>query len=325
MSVLALAALCGAAAGTALGSQGPRLVVVHGFGEDHPVRQGVARFREKLAGVATVEIRAHGDDAAALRALLAGRADVTVVSPAALRDILREVTLLDLMGLWRDRAHWERALDGEPGRLLAALARGGSRPAGNAIRILDFWGGTRRHIVTRRGAAPTIEALAAARLGIPMNPVRSKMWRVAGVRPVLLPPGDGPAALRDGTVDGIEEEAEAILDARLYQVAPHLTETGHAIATRLLILAEAAWGGLGPLQRAALAAAAREATTLARAAEARREAEALAALRGRLGVTIHPFAGGDALRARTLPLRRRYAEELGVGSLLSLIEKAATP
>ena len=310
---------------TAIGGELPRFLVVHGLGEDHPVHRGAERFREMLAGVARVETAARWDDVEAVRALLAGQVDAAVVSPVALRDVVRAVMLLDLIGLWRDRGHWERAMDGEPGRQLAAMAERTPQTGGNSIRILGYWGGTRRHLLTRRQGVPTVEALAALRLGIPINPIRSKMWRAIGVRPVLLPSGDAPAALRDGTVEGVEEEAEAILRDRLFEAAPHLTETGHAIATRLLVVAAPAWNRFTRAQQANLTAATRDATTLARSLEAQREAEALAALRDRSGVTLHEFTARDALMARTRPARTRYADELGIPGLVAPIEKLATP
>jgi C4-dicarboxylate-binding protein DctP len=322
---LVLATLGAFPAETAGGGELPRLLVVHGFGEDHPVHRGIERLRERLAGVVRVEPNARWDDLEAVRALLAGQVDAAVVSPAALRDVVREMTLLDLIGLWRDRRHWERALDGEPGRQLAAMAERTSRPGGTAVHVLGYLGGTRRHVLTRREGVPTVEAFAALRLGIPINPIRSKIWRALGVHPVLLTPADLPAALRDGTAEGVEEEAETILRDRLFEAAPHLTETGHAIATRLMLVAGPVWGRLTRAHQAAVTAAARDATTLARAMEVQLEAEALASLRDRFGVTLYGFTGQDALVARSRAPRRRYAEELGITRLLMLIEQSASP
>jgi TRAP-type C4-dicarboxylate transport system substrate-binding protein len=303
----------------------PRILVVHGLGEDHPVQQGIERFREGLAGVVTVQASVQGDDAEVVRSMLAGEVDAAVVSPAALRDVAGEVTMLDLIGLWRDRDHWARALDGEPGRQLAALVERTARPRRAGLRVLGFWGGTRRHLLTRRDGVPTVEALAALRLRVPINPVRSKMWKALGVQPVLLPLADASAALRDGMVEGVEDEAEAILRERWFETAPHLTETGHAIATRMFLVAGPAWGRLTRAQQAAVTAAARDAATVARAAESNREAEALISLKDRYAVTLHGFTGHSALIGRTRAFRRRYADELGVSRLLTLIEQSANP
>jgi TRAP-type C4-dicarboxylate transport system substrate-binding protein len=303
----------------------PRLMVVHGLGEDHPVQQGIVRFREALSGVVAVQASILGDDADVVRSMLAGEVDAAVVSPAALRDVAREVTILDLIGLWRDRDHWARALDGEPGRQLAALVERTARPGGAGLRVLGFWGGTRRHLLTRRDGVPTVEALAALRLRVPINPIRSKMWKALGVRSVLLPPADVPAALRDGTVEGIEEEAQVILRERLFEAAPSLTETGHAIATRVFLIAGPSWERLARAQQAAVTAAALKATILARTVEKDREVEALASLKDRFGVAVHGFTGYDAFMARTRALRRRYADELGISRLLALMERSASP
>lgn len=305
---------------TAAAAELPRLRVVHGFGENHPVNQGIESFRERLAGKVNVEVSTWGDDREAVRAMLAGELDSAVVSPSGLRDVARAVTLLDLMGLWRDRDHWAGALDGEPGRQIRAIVE---RSTG--VLVLGYWGGTRRHLLTRGKGVPTAETMAALRLGIPINPVQSKMWKTLGARPVFLPRAQAFSALREGTVEGIESDAETILSQRLFEVAPHLTETGHAIATRLFIISATAWQRLSRVQQAAVAVTAAEATTLARQAEVERERKASASLRDRHGVHITGFSGRDALISRTRPIRHRYADELGASRLLILIEEFARP
>ena len=309
----------------AAGGELPRFVVAHGFGDDHPVHQGLGRFRERLDGIVHVEVKTRWDDLEAVGAMLAGQIHAAVVSPAAVRNVVREMALLEIMGLWRDRGHWERSLDGEAGRRLAAMASRRSAPGSGTVHVLGFWGGTLRHLLTRRDGVTTIQALAGLRLGIPINPVRSKMWKAVGAVPVLVPLADASAALRDGTVDGIEEEADVIVRARLFEGAQHLSETGHAIATRLFLIAGPTWTRLAREQQAAMAAAARDATLLARGLEVQREAEALAALRDKFGVASHRFAELDLVMDRARPLRYRYAEELGTSDILRLIEQPAGP
>ncbi|MFQ5552174.1 MAG: TRAP transporter substrate-binding protein [Thermoplasmata archaeon] len=315
----------GSFSGAMAADTGPRLVMAHGFGQDHPVQSGIERLRDRLAGTVTVEVGTWGDDRETVRAILAGELDAAVVSPAGLRDVAREVTLLDLIGLWWDRDHWARALDGEPGRQLAARVEGAKGETETGIRVLAYWGGTRRHLLTRREGVPTLEALATLRLGIPLKPVRSKMWKALGVRPILLSRREASSALHDGTVEGVEGDAETILRERLFEAAPHLTETGHAIATRLLVVGATAWRRLSRTQQAAVVAAASDATTVAREAEVKREADALASLRDRFGVTITKFTRRDALISRTRSIRYRYANEVGTSGLLTLIEQSARP
>lgn len=303
----------------------PRLLVAHGFGKEHPIQRGIDRLRDTLAGVLAVQAKMPGDDREAVRAMLAGEVDAVVVGPAALRDVVREATLLELIGLWRDREHWARALDGETGRQLGALAERAGRSGAPTLRVLGYWGGTRWHLLTRGEGVPTLEAMRTLRVRIPINPVRSKMWKAIGVRPVLLSRAEAVAALRAGTLEGLEDEAEAMLGERLFEVASHLTETGHAIATRLFVVSGPAWSRLPRGHQGAVLAAARTATTAAREAEAGGETEALATLRDRYGVTLHAFTGQEALMRGTQALRRRYADELGMMPLLGVIERSARP
>ncbi|MBI4529824.1 MAG: TRAP transporter substrate-binding protein [Deltaproteobacteria bacterium] len=322
--IVRIVTVVGLFAGGVTAAELPRLSIVHGFGENHPVHHAIQRFRDNLAGMATVELGIQENERATIRALLNGEVDAAVLSPADLQEMVREITVLDLIGLWRDRAHWARALDGEPGRQLASLVERATQPGGAGFQVLGFWGGTRRHLLTRRDGVRKTEALASLRLRIPINPVRSKMWKALGVQPVLLPGTEVSAALRDGRVDGLEEEAEVILQTRLFELAPHLTETGHAIGTRLFLITRPAWGRLTKKQQAAVAAA-QKAAAAARAGEQAREELALASLKQTSGVNVHDFTEQNILMARTRPFRLRYADELGISRLLALIEKVSSP
>ena len=322
-AVVVAAALMTLLYGEATSAELPRLSVAHRFAQSHPVHQALEQFRENLAGVVSVEVNAPRNERESVQGMLSGSTDATVISPAVLQQTISELGMLDLIGLWRDRAHWARALDGEPGRDISALVERAKSGAG--FQVLGYWGGTQRHILTRRDGVPKMENLNGLRLQILFNPVRSKMWKALGVQPILPTQSDLSAMLRAGTVEGIEEEAEVIVRTRLFEVASHLTETGHAIATRLFIIAKPAWQRLTPPQQAALTAAAQKAAAGARAAELERETAALASLKGRFGVRLHSFTGQEALVSRTRPFRARYAEEMSISRLFTLIEKAAKP
>lgn len=314
-------AFCGHATGT----ETPSMSVLHSLGTSHPVQRGLERFRESLAGTVSVEINTPRNERESVQGILAGTLDAAVVSPASLQAMVRELAMLDLIGLWRDRAHWARALDGTAGRELAAIVERSTKARDKGLQVLGFWGGTRRHLLTRRKGMENIEDLTKLRLRIPLNPVRSKMWKTLGVQPFLPIHPDISVALLDSSVDGVEEEAEVILQARLYENASHLTETGHTIATRLFLISKPAWGRLTRAQQAAVTTAAQRATGAARTSEESRETDTLIALKERFGVNLHPFTAHEEIRARTRVFRSRYADELNAARLFTLIENAAKP
>jgi hypothetical protein len=172
--------------------------------------------------------------------------------------------------------------------------------------------------LTRRDGVPKIENLN----GLP-DPVQS-YGKMKALKFSHTPSSPTSRLLQPGR-RRIEEEAEVIVQTRLFEVASHLTETGHAIATRLFIIAKPAWQRLTPAQQAAFTAGAQKAAAAARAAEQEREATALTSLKERFGVRLHSFTGQDALVARTRPFRVRNAEELSISRLFTLIEKTAKP
>jgi len=303
----------------------PAISVHHNHGISHPVQEGLERFRKDLAGVVSVHVKTPKNERESAQGLIAGTVDAAVVSPLSLQAMVRELAMLDLIGLWRDRVHWGRALDGIAGRELARIVERGTEGGDKGLQVLGFWGGTRRHLLTRREGVGKMEDLNGLRLGIAINPVRSKMWKTLGVQPILPIHTDMLADLRDGSVEGVEEEAGAILQAQLYKAASHLTETGHTITTRLFLISKSAWGRLTPAQRAAITTAARTAAIAARTSEESRETDTLTTLKERYRVTLHRFTAYEELRTRTRTFRSRYAGELNAATLLALMENTPKP
>lgn len=321
--VLAVLALSVFLPDAAITAELPRLSVTHRFGQSHPVHQALEQFRDNLAGVISVEVNASRSEHESVQAMRSGSIDATVISSTTLQQTIGELAMLDLIGLWRDRAHWARAIDGQAGREVSTLVERAKVASG--FQVLGYWGGTRRDILTRRDGIAKIENLGGLRLQIPLNPIRSKMWKALGVQPVLPTQPDLSVMLRDGTVEGIEEEPEVIVQARLFELASHLTETGHVIATRLFVINKPAWQRFTPAQQSALTAAAQKTSVLARVAEQEREAAALNSLKERFGVRLYSFTGQDELMARTRSFRVRFADELSISQLLTLIEKTTKP
>jgi TRAP-type C4-dicarboxylate transport system substrate-binding protein len=125
--------------GGATSAELPRLSVAHRFTQSHPVHQALEQFRENLAGVISVEVNAQRNERESVQGMLSEATDATVISPAVLQQTISELGMLDLIGLWRDRAHWARALDAEPGREISALVERAKSGAG--FRLLGYWGG----------------------------------------------------------------------------------------------------------------------------------------------------------------------------------------
>ena len=116
--------------GGAISAELPRLSVTHRFGQSHPVHQALEQFRENLAGVVSVEVNSPRNERESVQGMLSGSTDATIISPAVLQQTISELGMLDLIGLWRDRSHWARALHAEPGRGIYALVEGAKNGGG---------------------------------------------------------------------------------------------------------------------------------------------------------------------------------------------------
>src|SRR5262245_42391679 len=114
-----------------------KLRVAHAFSKEHPFHKSFERFaevlQEKSGGTMEVQIYADGSlcpEQACVSLLRQGVLDATTVSANGLEAVAPEAAFLDLLYLWKDRDHWQRAFDGEVGDRITDVIREGSGKGG---------------------------------------------------------------------------------------------------------------------------------------------------------------------------------------------------
>jgi len=325
----ALAALLLAVAGSARAAV-VSLHAAHTYSEDHAWHKGFEKLAEGLraSGEAGLELNVHpratwGGENDNINSLRQGLLDLTVLPPSAMSTIAKNLAFLDVVFLCEDREHWNRIVDGPIGERLAELIEAGtSQGEFPGLKVLGFWGGTRRHIVARRRTYTRLEDLAGLRLGVQDNAMNVEVWRALGLAPVAVPLRNSIALLGADIVEGVESDLASAAALKLGEVAPYVTLTGHSVTLRPLVMSEASWRKLTPVQQQALVRAAAAATALVRELEPRQDEQALEQLRA-AGATVQELGDRTLLRTRSLELRRRLAEVAGLSRLLAAIEQEA--
>jgi len=300
----------------------------HYFDENHAWDKGFQKFRDviraKSNGTLDLEIYNRGvlgSEKDYIQNMMQGALDLSTVSTASAGGFAREMTFLDLLFIWKDRDHWQRALDGEIGKKISEVLEKGTAKGGNpGLKILGYYGGSERHIISRKQGYTTIGEMAGFKIRVQDSPTQIEMFKLLGAIPAVVPYQETYSAIQTGVVDGMENEMSTSFQMKFYEVGPHISETAHVITVRPFMMSGQTWRKLTPDQQKIVLEAAHEATAVARATEWRQNDEAVAQMK-KLGTKFYAFKEKQKMMDITLPVRQRVAKEVGVSEIFEMIER----
>lgn len=306
-----------------------RLKAAHVADESFAWHKGLERFRDlaraKSNNTIDVQIYANGmlgTEKDYIQYLVQGVLDVATVSAASATPLAREISFLDLLCLWKDQEHWQRALDGDVGRQLGDVLEKATAKGGHpGFRVLAYWGGTEVHVAARSKGYPAVKDLAGLKVRTQESALQQEMWKVLGAEPLSLPLQSTLNALQKGVlIDGIDGTFVSLLGMKVYDTAPHVSLTGHVTSVRPLFMSGHTWKKLSPAQQKAVVEAAKEATALARSVELQQAQEAETQLKAKPSVRFHPFKEKQLMRDQTQGIRQRVAGDMGLQPLLEAVD-----
>jgi len=301
----------------------------HYFDDDHAWNKGMLKFRDvikaKTNDALSLEIYNRGvlgSEKDYIQNMMQGALDVATSSTASAGGFARELTFLDLLFIWKDQAHWLRAMDGEIGRKIAEVIEKGTAKGGNpGLKILGYWGGSQRHILSRKANYTTVAELAGFKIRVQDSPTQIEIFKLLGAIPAVVPYQETYSAIQTGVVDGMENEMSTSFQSKFYEVAPYYSETGHVITVRPFFMSGQTWKKLTPDQQKIVLEAAKEATTVARSVEWKQNDEAVEQMKSKFGVKFAVFKEKQKMMDITLPVRQRVAKEVGISDIFEMIER----
>lgn len=234
------------------------LLVASLLGEDKPETLVWTHIRDRLEEIAPgafsfniVANAALGGEKAVAEGVKLGSIQASLSTLSNLSAWAPQSRLFDLPFLFRDDAHLQTALAGEPGQALRRdlEAQGFVTPA-----FIDYGA---RHLL---GPQPLTEpaALAGKRIRIIASPLHAALWQGFDALPIALPITETYNALATGHVDAMDLTRAAYAGFRLFEVAPHVTLTAHIRAAGAVLFSGRFWSGLAEEEKAMLREAARE-------------------------------------------------------------------
>ena len=305
-----------------------KMKAAHYFDDDHAWNKGMLKFRDvikaKTNGALDMEIYNRGvlgSEKDYIQNMMQGALDVSTVSTASAGGFARELTFLDLMFIWKDLDHWKRAMDGEIGKKIADIIEKGTAKGGNpGLKILGYWGGSPRHIISRKAGYTTVAELAGFKIRVQDSPTQIEMFKLLGAIPAVVPYQETYSAIQTGVVDGLENEMSTSFQMKFFEVGPYISETAHVITVRPFFMSGQTWKKLTPDQQKIVVEAAKEATEICRTTEWKQNDEAVEQMK-KLGTKFYAFKEKQKMMDITLPVRQRVAKEVGLEDVFQMIER----
>jgi tripartite ATP-independent transporter DctP family solute receptor len=293
----------------------------HYFKEDHPWHKGLAFFAKRADEESKGRIKIDifnggvlGSEAQTLQFVKDGSLDFVVADPSAGAPFAKELDFFALPFLFRDYAHWQASLDGEPGKSYAQTIE-----SKTGMKILGYWGGSSRNVLSTKKPVTGINDMKGFRLRLVSSPLKVNVWKAVGAVPTPIAFMETYLAMKSGVVDGMENESVSVLSMKFYEPAPYIARTEHEFTVRPLFMSKKSYDKLPPDLQQVMVKAAEEATVYERKVEAEANQAADAEMETKLNVKFNTVDKAPFKEA-TKPVIAEFANSMGLAGLLKSID-----
>lgn len=182
---------------------------------------------------------------------------------------------------------------------------------GLGITLLSLGGSGTRNLSNSQGPVNALGDISGFKMRTPSSPMIVKTWETLGTLPSAVAWGELYAAVQTGVVDAFESSIPGYTGAKLYEVAPYLSLTGHTIQTNHVSISDRTWNKLSAEQQAMFFEIAQEAAVLGIEMAKKYENELVDTLQNEHGVTVTRPDKAE-FKAALLPLQTKLVSELGL-------------
>lgn len=299
------------------------LKAAHYFTADHPWNKGLEYFSKEVSEKSNGRIKIKifsggvlGSEPDMLQAAREGVLDFVVSDPSAASTFAREMDFFVLPFLFRDYEHWRKSLDGDVGMEYAQIVE---EKAG--LKILSYWGGSTRNLLSRTKPVRNIEDLRGFKLRLIASPIKMEVWKAVGAIPTPIPYLETYSALQAGVVDGMENESVAVLQMRFYEPAPFITRTEHEFTVRPLFMSLQCYNSLSEDLREVVVTAGKRAALYEQEVENKATIEAETTMMEKYNVKFFDIDKKPFMQL-TAPVLEKFADDMNLLSLLNKTKEA---
>ena len=239
--------------------------------------------------------------------------DYAVVAPAHTSGFSDMAPFMDMPFLFRDLDHWNAVLDSDA---FDPLVEDVLETAN--VRLIGFAGGGTRNLIVDR-PVETLEDLEDLEIRVMGAPIQTRIFEAIQAAPSVIAYEEVYNAIQTGVINAAENEAAGLQQMNFYEVAPHISQTEHAITVRPLAFSNSTFEMLPEDLQEAILRAGDEAGRYGREIESTEDSERLQSLVDDGLIELHEFQDRDMLLEMTEDVRRAYAEELGAEEILEAV------
>jgi tripartite ATP-independent transporter DctP family solute receptor len=221
-----------------------------------------------------------GKESDAAQQVRLGGVDMMISGTSIWATLAPEIGVLDLGYLFYDYAHVGRTLDGKAGALIADDLL---KKANVKILGYGYSFGARNLFSKKPIKLPT--DLQGMKIRVLPTPNFIATFKAMGATPVPMPFGEVYSGLQMGVIEGLEQDAANVLDAKFYEVTKFCTLTQHVFAPLVMVANPASFEKIPAQYKAAFLKAAADATDFERKRAIEAETKAFDELKKR-GMTI---------------------------------------
>jgi TRAP-type C4-dicarboxylate transport system substrate-binding protein len=246
-----------------------------------------------------------------------GELSFCYMSTVRFAEAVPELRLLELPFLIRDRRAAWAALDGELGARLVRAVH-----AATPFRVLGLWDNGFRHLTNRVRPIRRPADCRGLRIRTQPSPLHGEVFRALGFVPMAVDIKQFVAEIGGDTFDAHDNPLTNIYTFGVHHHHRHITLSGHFFGASFMICTERQYRSWPPRVRAAVDAAAPEATALQRRLAASEDADVLTRLDPRENEVIRLTAAEQAaFVAAVQPVVARHRGEIDP-KLFALLETA---
>jgi tripartite ATP-independent transporter DctP family solute receptor len=188
------------------------------------------------------------------------------------------------------------------------------------IRLLALGGSGTRNLSNKKGPVNALADISGFKMRTPGSPMIVKTWQALGTLPSSVAWGELYAAVQTGVVDAFESSIPGYNGAKLYEVAPFLSLTGHTIQVNHVSISERTWQKMTAEQQKILTEIAQEASVLGIEMAKKYEKELVASLQEKHGVTV-TRPDKSEFKSALASLQKTLVRDLNLDAAVAAINK----
>lgn len=226
------------------------LKFAHALPTSHPVHLGIEHMAKRVFELSEGKMELiifpsgqMGDETNCIEQVQRGTLDLTKTSAAPMGNFVETLKLFSLPYLFQDSDHYWNVLDGEIGKGVLQLLseRDDGSPTGfEGIGFFDA--GSRNFYADFPIRTPS--DLEGKKIRVMRDPVAMDMVAALGGSPTPIPWGELYTALKQGVVDGAENNPPSIVSSGHDEICKYLTLDAHSRIPDIVIMSSKTWNSL---------------------------------------------------------------------------------